>query len=333
MSFFAKAQDLQFSQFYMAPMEQNPALAGAEHDIEANINYRNQWQSVTIPFRTIAFSYDMRLTKPKENSGYWAAGINFYSDNEGNAQMGTTQGNLSLAYHVHTGQYSFLGAGVMGGYAQRVVNYGALTWGSQYDGFQYNSGLPGDPVGSTSKGYIDGSAGVNWCYDNTAGGTNVTGNHDQMADVGFAMFHVNMPRYSFYGNNENLYIRYVFHADGLVSVRNTNYAFAPGLLYYRQGTAQEIYVGTLVRYMLQQNSKYTGVFKAAAFSIGGYYRGGDALIAAMLLEYSNYAIGISYDINTSELTTASNGRGGFELSLRYVLPNPFTGTGSTKSMF
>jgi type IX secretion system PorP/SprF family membrane protein len=335
----AIAQDIHFSQFYMAPMQQNPALAGADHDLEANLNYKNQWASVASPYKTIAFNYDMRLTKKRDGKkGFWAAGINFYSDNSGDAQMGTTQVNLAVAYHVITGLYSQLGAGIMGGYAQRSINYSQLQWGNQYDGTAYNPALPtGEPAGaSNSKSYVDGAAGIEWTYDNTSGGINVTDNHDLRGDVGFAMFHVNQPNYSFYGDNEKLYIRYVFHANALISLSGTSLALVPGLIYYQQGSANEFYVGSLVRFMLQQNSKYTGAFQSAALSIGAYYRNQDAIVAAMLLEYANYAMGISYDFNTSSLVSASNGLGGIELSLRFVMPNPYFQGGSkagNKAMF
>ena len=335
---YLSAQDIHFSQFYMDPLQQNPALAGADHDMEATMNYKNQWASVASPYKTIAFSYDMRVTKPGgKKKGFWAAAINFYSDNSGDANLGTTQVNLTAAYHVLTGQYSQLGAGVMGGYAQHSINYSALQWGNQYDGTNFNSSLPtGEPAGvMNSVSYIDGAAGIEWTYDNTSGGIDITDNHDLKFEAGFAMFHFNQPSYSFYGDGEKLLIRYTFHASGLVSLAASNLALVPGAIYYKQGAANELYIGSLVRYMLQQNSKYTGSLKSAALSIGAYYRNQDAIVAAMLIEYANYAFGISYDFNTSSLTSASNGAGGLELSLRFVMPNPHSkgSSGGSKAMF
>jgi hypothetical protein len=51
------------------------------------------------------------------------------------------------------------------------------------------------------------------------------------------------------------------------------------------------------------------------------------------MEYANYAIGFSYDINTSGLQTASNARGGMEITLRFVNPNPFLYQHGTQSRF
>jgi len=333
MQFTIQAQDIHFSQFYMSPLTLNPALAGATHDLDAAINYKNQWQSIAAPYKTTGASFDMRFNK-KRGTGFWAVGVNFYSDKAGDAQMGTAQANLTLAYHVFLSQYSTLGAGIQGGYAQRSINYSVLQWGNQFDGMSYNPALySGEPLNaSNSISYFDGGTGLDWNYDNTSGGASVTGNNDKIANVGIALFHVNQPNYSFYGQGEKLYMRYVLHGDGVFSIANSNIALRPGFMYSMQGSATELYFGTLVRYMLKQGSKYTGAFKSSAISIGGYYRSGDAFVADMLIEYSNYGIGVSYDFNVSGLSSVSSGRGGMEISLRYVLPNPFSGGGS-KAMF
>ena len=97
----------------------------------------------------------------------------------------------------------------------------------------------------------------------------------------------------------------------------------PSVLYMRQGPNQEITFGSSFRFMLREDSKYTGFVKQAAISVGGLYRFGDAAIITSYLEMANYGIGFSYDFNLSDLRTASSFQGGFELSLRYTTPNPF----------
>ena len=44
----------------------------------------------------------------------------------------------------------------------------------------------------------------------------------------------------------------------------------------------------------------------------------------MWFEIGNFEFGISYDLNVSQLRASSNMRGGMELSLRFVNPNPFS---------
>ncbi len=319
------AQDIHFSQFYMAPLNQNPAMAGALHDIEAIANYREQWKSVAQPYKTTACSYSMRLNKANNKKGYWAGGLNFFNDKAGDGQLATFQASLNAAYHVHTGQYSTLGIGLQGGYAQRSVDYSALTWGNQYDGITYNQLLPGrEPVNASAhKGYADAGAGLVWTYNNTAGLINVTDNHDLKMNLGFSVLHVNQPASSFYATADHLYMKYVLHGKATISIKNTRMALVPGFMAYRQVSLSQLYIGSLFRYALQQESKYTANKNGTAFSIGAFLRLKDAVSIPFLLEYDHYSIGLSYDVNISKLNTASTGRGGFELSFRFVGPGAF----------
>ncbi|MGQ0828988.1 MAG: PorP/SprF family type IX secretion system membrane protein [Bacteroidota bacterium] len=324
--FISFSQDIHFSQFYMSPLNQNPAMAGANYDLQAILNYKDQWRSVAAPYKTMAVSFDMRLPNKKKTArGFLAAGINIFNDQSGDSKMGTTQGNLNLAYHLRLGEYSTIGAGLMGGFVQRSISYSALEWGNQYDGTKYNATLgTGETQGSSSFTLMDAGAGLVWTYNNTAGAIKVDDNHDFKANLGVAVFHPHQPAYS-YGtlSNEKLYAKIVVHGNAVISIPGRNLGFIPGFMYYKQGPAQEIYAGSLIRYKLQQNSKYTGIKKGAAISLGAFYRAHDALVATFLLEYSSYALGVSYDLNTSKLKTASTGRGGIEISIRFVTPNPF----------
>ncbi len=320
----SSAQDIHFSQYYMSPLTQNPAMAGANYDMQALVNYKDQWQSISTPYKTMAGSFDMRFNKKNPKKGFLAAGINLYNDRAGDSKMGIMQANLNVAYHVRLNEYNTLGTGLQGGFVQRSINYTALQWGSQYDGNVYNSALPtGERQGSSSITYPEMGGGVVWSYNNTSGARNVTDNHDLKANLGVSVFHPQQPMYSFYKGNEKLHTKFVVHGNALISLPNSNMAFVPGFMYYRQGPAQEIYAGTLIRYKLQQDSKYTGIKKGAAISIGALLIAKDAVVEAFLLEYSSYAFGVSYDLNTSGLRNVSTGRGGLEISLRFVTPNPF----------
>ena len=101
----------------------------------------------------------------------------------------------------------------------------------------------------------------------------------------------------------------------------------PGFIYMQQGPSSEIYPGCFFRYLLREESKYTGYVKGASIMIGTHLRtstiNSDAFIPSVQLEVAEYTIGISYDMNISGLKTASSGKGGFEISLRYGNPNPF----------
>ena len=327
-SSFCISQDMHFSQFYMSPLTLNPGMAGVNYNFEALINYKDQWRAIATPYKTLATSIDARLNKKKNKDSYWAGGLNFFSDKAGNANIGTTQANLTIAYHLNVAKYQTLGIGLQGGYVQKSIDYDSLQWASQYEpNIGYNPNIPSGEPTMSNFSYFDVGEGIVWAYDNSAGLIHVEDNHDLKANLGISVFHAYQKNSFYKTSKEKLYLKYVLHGTALISLPNYhNLAIIPGLVYFRQGPAQEIFVGLMIRYKLRQDSKYTGIKKGAAISLGGYYRVNDAIIASLLLEYSSYSIGISYDLNASKLTTASNGRGGLELSIKYTMSNIFKKT-------
>jgi hypothetical protein len=54
-----------------------------------------------------------------------------------------------------------------------------------------------------------------------------------------------------------------------------------------------------------------------ALTGGIFLRNKDAIIPSVAVDYNKFRIGFSYDVNISNLKTASNGKGGPEISLTY----------------
>ena len=79
----------------------------------------------------------------------------------------------------------------------------------------------------------------------------------------------------------------------------------------------------LYKYYLKTDSKYTGYIRRSSIGLGCYYRGADAVAVNMLLEMGQYAIGLSYDLNTSGLKKVSTMRGGPEIVIRFNSANRF----------
>ncbi|MGB3948413.1 MAG: PorP/SprF family type IX secretion system membrane protein [Bacteroidia bacterium] len=327
------AQDIHFSQFQMAPLIQNPALAGALFDTEALINYKNQWRSVGTPYTTVAASYDMKLNTRKFQRGNFAAGINFFSDKAGDGNLGTTQAALSLAYHLRVAKKSSLGVGLQTGFVQKSIDFSKLTWDAQYDGTIINTSLNnGEPLIGSSKIVPDFSLGMLWKYDNSTIIDPIKTQQQEISqppkemkvNIGFAVSHVNQPNISFYNSTtDKLNMKYVVHGSATIGL-NQRVALLPGFMAYKQGTLQEFLIGAMARVKFSQETKSSFFNKGASLSIGAYHRAKDAMAICTLFEYSNYAMGISYDINTSVLNNVSSFKGGIELTLRYVTPNPFT---------
>jgi len=313
----AAAQDIHFSQFYHAPLAQNPALAGAEYQSEAIVNYRSQWRSVADPYSTMAAMAHTRIgSRPGKN--FFSLGALFFQDLSGDNRLRTLQAGLDLAYHVQIGREQKLGLGLMASYGQLSFDSQSFQWGSQYSGNAYDPSLnPGEDFGSSAYSYPDISSGLVWSYSGSAEKRKVQGNQYRSGSVGIAVYHLNRPEYSFFGSGQRLFPRLAVHGRFLFGLPDSKLALNPGFMYYRQGPNSEMLFGGMLRYDLISESKYTGVYKSAGVYLGAFLRSGDALVISSLFEFDLFSLGLSYDTNISALKTSSGGMGGLELALIY----------------
>lgn len=313
-----KAQDVHFSHMEFSPLTLNPALAGANSPMQGIVNYRSQWSSVATPYTTIAASFDARFNENKRNkSGIFAGGINFFNDKAGDLGVKTTTANINLAYHLILDRTSTLGLGIYTGFGQRSIDPSGGRWASQYDGMSYNAGYTsGEQFTTPDFTYLDAGTGLVYTYRNGSG--YMTQNNQRVFNGGFAVYHVNRPKYSFLNrDDEQLYMRFSAFVNAEIGVTNTRGAFLPGIYYQRQKSAQEILFGTYYKYILHEGSRYTGFTRPLAGYLGLFGRFKDAMVAKFMFEWDQFSAGFGYDINISSLTEVSNARGGFELFLRF----------------
>jgi type IX secretion system PorP/SprF family membrane protein len=317
-SISVNAQDVHFSQMEYAPLSLNPGLAGANSPMQGIVNYRSQWNSVAIPYKTIGASFDACFNENKRRKkGIIAGGINFFNDQAGDLKVNTTTVNLNLAYHLILDRTSTLGLGIYTGFGQRSINPNAGRWGSQYDGTAYNGNLSsGESFSTPSFMYVDAGAGLVYTYKNNQG--YMTQNNKREFQYGFAMYHVNRPGFSFIDKaDEQLYVRWSSFATASIGINNTRGTFMPSIFFQRQKSSMEILYGFYYKYLINEGSMYTGFNRPMTISLGVFNRFKDAMVAKFMLEWDQYSFGFAYDFNISSLTPVSNAKGGFELFLRF----------------
>ncbi len=342
LGFSASSQDIHFSQLFENPLSLNPALSGAfAGNFYAELNYKNQWNSVAQNgngYTTMGGTMEFHNMLKNWGSGYLSPGFSIFDDESGDAHITQLEADFSLASGIFLSDNSCISAGLQAGWSQNSITLGGLQWDDQYINGIYNpNAATNETYFGNSFNYADFSGGIAYHYG--TGQTNMSSNDAVRGSAGVAVFHVNEPTQSYYGATmpgTALYMKYTFYANAQIGVSNTNLSVLPAVIYLDQGPAWEVDAGAKLRYTLNAESKYTGTHKGTALDLGVYYRVGDAAIALVGLEYGNFAFGASYDFNTSALTTASHGAGGFELSLRFLNVNPFiqqAGPGSNCSMF
>ena len=310
----AQAQDMHFTQFNGAPMLLNPALTGNYTGMYRVTGiYRNQWSSVTTPYVTFGGSVDAPLFRDIAVADYLGGGLSIYNDRSGDGNLANLTALGSLAYHKFFGDYSnkSLSVGLQGGYTQKSIDLSRLYWQDEFFNGGFQPGTTGELLNPKVK-YFTANVGLNWQH--------ATGDNFGYS-IGFAGHNLNQPKESFLKkqNNEVGLGMRLSGQIGAIWYANTRLSIRPAFLYQTQTAATEMIAGSEFHYMVGESeirSDATGVF------VGGWYRMGDAALFTAGLEFKGVRLGFGYDYNVSDLKVASGGNGGFEITLRYVKPNP-----------
>ena len=280
----SKAQDPQFSQFYANPLYLNPALAGATECARVNLNYRNQWPSLTKAFITYSVSYDQSVNSI--NSGF---GVLLINDRQGDGALNTTTIGLFYSYNLRITDGFFIRFGVEGEYYQERLDWDKLVFADQINPVTGSiSPITNEtPPEKSSISVIDFSAGMVMRY------------YDQFF-VGFAADHLTQPNISFYDNVDNkLFLRYTVHGGVTInlsrgmlgSAEEKDYILQPHILYMSQENFQQLNAGLY--------------FSRKPIVLGAWFRHNfqnpDAVILLAGFSFKNINFGYSYDMGISRI--------------------------------
>lgn len=297
------AQDIHWSQFSDNPIFQNPGQAGNfKGDYRFIGNYRDQWRAVTVPFQTTSISVDGRIPKFK-NMGI--GGLLFH-DIVGDGKLRTIefQTNLNIPLYLKKDSSIVIRPGFNLGVNQRQVNSQLLTFDNQYNGTKFDENLPTDEI-FTTKSRTNLSVGFGTVLDWRI-------NKKNKLNTGFGFYNLNRPNQGFLSAEIRRDIRTNLHARLDYKLKK-NFFLLPAVNFSKQGKYTEFVLGTSVKYKL---TEHLGEYRA--LYAGVWYRTKDAGYLTIGMDYQNWFVGVSYDMNFSKLTQASNARGGLEIALRYI---------------
>lgn len=319
-----RAQDIHFSQVQQSPFSYSTSSVGdfnGRHRFMAA--QRTQWRSVTTPYDTWAISYDIRLRRVKDivdkknkidsdcppQFGRLNAGIALVRDRAGDSKLTTNTLQAIVSYNGNLGSVACvpsLGLGL----ASMSIDMSQLNFDNQWTGFVFDPNLQSGEVLSTqSFSYLQLHGGLLLKQNLKSGG---------YWKLLLGANNLSSPKQSWFDNSfVRLDKRYTVQA--IVSLRaSTRVQVVPSLLWMGQGKYRELIAGgevhtSLVESKWQKRTLITGVF----------WRAADAGFVTLGMQYDDWRVSLSYDLNVSDLSTASNNKGGLEVCASWIIPaNP-----------
>jgi Bacteroidetes-specific putative membrane protein len=302
-------QDIHFSQFYEFPLLRNPALAGIFNGhYRLTGGYRNQWQSVTVPYRSMYMGAEFKLLRGLHDGDFITAGVQATNDVAGDSKLQRTQVFPVLNYHklLNEDKTTYISFALTGGPVFERFDATKLQFDDQFVNGAYSPSNPTrQQFDANSFTYNDLSAGISF--------KTMLANDINMY-VGAALFHINEPRVAFTPAFDIRLNRKWGVNGGLSASINEVDRIVVYADCFIQGGSRLIQGGALYTHSFD----YTGEEATFSIAAGAVYRWKDALVPVVKLYTGKLGIGISYDVNLSTLSAASQFRGGFEMSLSYM---------------
>ena len=302
------AQDVHFSQFNDLPLSLNPGLSGnMDGTVRAGTIYRNQWNSVSVPFESTGLYGDFKSTPEFLDGKEIGWGVQILNDRSGSGGLNESVFSLAGSYHhfVTKKKDHLVTAGLSLGGFQKSIDLSKLNFENQFQFETANFGniSSNENFENNSITRFDLGLGATWTYFSEYG---------YQAIAGLSIAHITRPNISFYGNDDPLARRINFHASGIYPI-NRKFDLDPSLLISRQNKNTNTVIGADLLYDLGRRT-----VEKIDLKLGVFFRAKDAMNITFGMNHDNWSIDIGYDINTSSLTPASQSRGAFEISISFV---------------
>jgi type IX secretion system PorP/SprF family membrane protein len=307
----AGGQDIHFAQYYNAPLAINPALTGISNgDVRLSSVYRSQWQAANSPFKTVYASAEKKFYRPRHADWWLSAGLSTFYDRAGDGNLASTHVALTGSYTRKLDAENFLTLGLAAGIGQRRFEFGNFNFDNQWDGNAFSPNIPVNEIfDNTSIQYPDLAIGVNWRGQQLRTRTKL--------DVGAGFFHFNRPNQNFIpGDKSPLPTRLSLYMMPTMQISPTG-DIVGHTTAQLQGGYFEALAGLGYRYFLNtRRAREVALQFTTSFRFNAI---GDALVPAAEFHYRDLVVGLSWDINVSAFSAATNRNGGPELSLRYII--------------
>lgn len=301
-------QDPLYSQFFAAPLQLNPAFAGNSMGTAIHTNFRNQWPSLGQAYVTYSAAVDHFLDD--YNSG---VGLFMTSDNAGQGILRTFKFSGIYSYQVQLGSDFYTRLGIEAGFINTALDWSRLLFSDQIDP-EFGLVSPGGIVVPSNELIPEDLSRT--AFDASIGLLAYSSKYY----FGISIRHINAPDLNFYRDVQNLAnrglpVRMVIHGGTEIVVsespgRNPQAIsyFSPNILYARQGSFQQLMIGSMYTYQ----QVFGGLWFRHTFA------NADAIVFTLGSKFDKFRIGYSYDFTVSGLLGVSGGS--HEVSFSVLFP-------------
>ncbi len=302
------AQDPHFSQYFVSPLTLNPAFTGKFNGTYRIAgNYKKQWPTINNAFTTSTASYDFSiLNKQLPENDTWGIGFLAVNDQSGNKILNNSFYSISTAYAKSLDEdgRNQITIGFQGTFANKRLDLRKADFEDELTSLGF-TGVTSEVFGNTpfSINYFDFNTGIMYALST---------NGENSFYLGGSFYHINRPSETFLGGNYLLNSRTTIHGGGYVPLGQFN-AIHFSLIHQRQAKATETLAGATMSWNINFDAN-----NPIELYTGGWYRLNDAFIPYLGIELNGFRFGFSYDLNASSLKTASQTKGGSELSIIYI---------------
>ena len=288
----AKAQDIQFSQFYANQVYLSPAFTGSSIGPRLAFNGRSQWVAIPGAYRTFACAFDMPWDIGPSRHGF---GISLAADQQGDGNLTRTDVLLNYSFRLLINDRHAIRFGLAGGIQQASIDFFKLRFPNQYD---------------PAAGYDPSKSNFETPKDNEIRPEITAGvlYYNKYFWAGFNANHLTQPQQRFLTSpagpvpDSKLPMKFsVFTGFNIPINEKETRSISPSILFRNQGPFYQLDLGCYVNF--------------DPLVLGVYYRAiePDAIIGLVGIQKGMFRFGYSYDYTISSLSNTISG-GSHEVS-------------------
>jgi type IX secretion system PorP/SprF family membrane protein len=305
-------QQMNFSQYQLTPLLNNPSLMATSEEIKADFGYRSQFGGKQGNFSTPYLAGYMPLyTKDNNDQAkkFGAAGVQFLTDRTGyNGMLATTGFSIAYAHITNLSHLDKLSFGLQPGIFQRRVDFGKITTGSQWDGYNGaydpNRSLNESLTSTERKTFVTINAGITYIRENKKG--------EPILTLSVGGNNMTRPNISLNSNSFKNPVFWNFQAS-VLAFEDKQFMIKPTFRHIQVRNLNQTNLGSYFYYKLTES----GFIKNGNIGLGVWYSNQNAIVTALEINQRDWALGFSYDFLTSSLANANNSTGAPEVIIGF----------------